>query len=165
MFLILQPRFYCVLFCFSISLECITWYKESKGLDRQITLIKIRDLSSIKFQLTLEQHGFELHGLTFIQIFSALHTRIINKLQLMEFTDLEPCIWRNCMWKANYKLQLDFGLQNYRKFISSQNLFPHPCATQGSTVTSCMQMTMWHSKAARALGLQYNLLGSHSGHG
>ena len=49
MFLILQPRFYCVLFCFSISLECITWYKESKGLDRQITLIKIRDLSSIKF--------------------------------------------------------------------------------------------------------------------
>ena len=120
MFLILQPRFYCVLFCFSVSLECITWYKESKGLDRQITLIKIRDLSSIKFQLTLEQHGFELHGLTFIKIFSALHTRIINKLQLMEVTDLEPCIWRNCVCgkpTINYSWILDCKI--------TENLFPH----------------------------------------
>ena len=69
------------------------------------------------------------------------------------------------MWKANYKLYLDLGLQNYRKFISSQNVFPNPSAIQGSTVTSRMQMTMWHSKAARVLGLQYNLPGSHSGHG
>ena len=26
------------------------------------------------------------------------------------------------MWKANSKLYLDFGLQNYRKFVFSQNL-------------------------------------------
>ena len=69
------------------------------------------------------------------------------------------------MWKANSKLYLDFGLQNYRKFVFSQNLFPNPYATQGSTVTLCMWMTMWHSKSARVLGRQYNLLGSHSGHG
>ena len=44
------------------------------------------------------KHGFELHGSTYL-FFSTVNTTVLHDLWLVESTDAEPLIWRNCLYR------------------------------------------------------------------
>lgn len=46
-------------------------------------------------QLTCEQHGFELHGSTYMKYFSIVNIIAVQGPLLVESTDVESRIWRN----------------------------------------------------------------------
>ena len=57
-----------------------------------------------EMQMTVEQHGFERHGFTYMWIFySVLNTTILHYPGLVESADVEPQVWR-----ANYLVILRF---------------------------------------------------------
>ena len=49
---------------------------------------------SLEVQLILEQHGFKLHESTYTWIFFLINTTVPHNLQLVESTDVEPCVPR-----------------------------------------------------------------------
>ena len=59
----------------------------------------------LKIQLTLEQHGFELHGSTYAWIFQEMRTIALHDPWVIESVDVEPWIER-----ATVKLHVDFPL-------------------------------------------------------
>ena len=51
-----------------------------------------------KVELTLEQHGFELHGSIYPWIYSVICVTVPHDLQLIEFMGPVPQIWRKSLY-------------------------------------------------------------------
>ena len=51
-----------------------------------------------KIELTLEQHGFELHGSIYPWIYSVICVTVPHDLQLTEFMGPVPQIWRKYLY-------------------------------------------------------------------
>ena len=67
-----------------------------------IRTLKTYSFSKCQLQLTLEQHRFELHRSTYMQIFS-VNTYHSNTLSVVESADVEPRIGRD-----DYKVTYGF---------------------------------------------------------
>ena len=74
--------------------------------------------------MTVEQHGFEPRGSIYIWILSIVNIIVLHDPLLVESTDAEPQIWKNYVYRVDYRLYADFPL--YRESA------PH--VVQGSTV-------------------------------
>lgn len=73
-------------------------------------------------ELTLEQHGLEMHGTTYMWIFFKANSIVLHDTWLVEFMDVEPQTQR-----SDYKVTCEFS--------PAQRVgVPSPLVVQGSTV-------------------------------
>lgn len=71
------------------------WFQDPHGY-QDMRLLTSLTLGGI-VQLTLEQHGFELHESTYTQISSIINTAGLYDPGLVESSEVETQIWRNCI--------------------------------------------------------------------
>ena len=60
--------------------------------------------------MTVEQHGFEPRGSIYIWILSIVNIIVLHDPLLVESTDAEPQIWKNYVYRVDYRLYADFPL-------------------------------------------------------
>ena len=98
--------------------EWIKKKKKDQGICcLQETLFKYKDTYRLKVQLTLEQHGFDLHGSTYVQISFTKY--------VLQYYMIQGCL-NSWIWRASYKVVHGFWLH--------RGSAPYPQVAQGSTV-------------------------------